>query len=300
MAAIQDRLILSDGNWLLYRAWSVLGERTANPTKRIPQLILDWFCSYALHLNCNGGGIAFDGSSNFRYAVYSGYKANRGKGADGSPSLVTSGALEGMTKQEAVYASLKPTKDLFRSVGIFVTHPKHHEADDSLASAAWRLCKNHPEVLMYLTSLDKDVLQCVTDNVHVHIPEFNKIPERIIKPADVVRLKKGLTPAQFLDLQILLGDGVDNVPAVPGCSQAQAMKLLKTHGSLSAYFHTEEGKTFYYSRANELHRNKELVKLSHKAFMFPKSTLMFDKLTGTADSAAFTALKAKQNRKSLF
>jgi 5'-3' exonuclease len=289
-----------DGPWLLHRAWSVIGERTANPTKRIPHLILDWFCSYALSLNCNGGGIAFDGSSNFRYAVYSGYKANRGVGADGSPSLVSHGTMAGMTKKDAVYASLKPTKELFRSVGIFVTHPKRYEADDSMSSAAWRLCKNHPEVLMYLTSLDKDIIQCVTDNVHIHIPEYNKIPERIIKPADVPSLRKGLTALQFLDLQILLGDGVDNVPPVPGCTPAQALKLIKTHGSLNAFFQTEEGKLFYYPRANELHRNKELVKLSHKAFMFPKSTLMFDKLSGTAESVAFTALKAKQNRKSLF
>ena len=298
---IKDRLVMADGNWLLHRAWSVLGERTAEPTKRVPSLILDWFCSYALRLNCNGGGIAFDGGSNFRYAVYSEYKANRGSGANnGVPLVVEKGTMAGMTKQEAVYASLKPTKDLFRSVGLFVTHPKRFEADDSLASAAWRLCKNHPDTLMYLTSLDKDVIQCVTENVHIHIPEVGKMPERIIKPADVPRLRKGLTASQFLDLQILLGDSIDNVPPMPGCTPAMALKIVKTHGSLKAFFDTKDGKDFYFKRATELHRNKELVKLSHKAFMFPKSNLMFDKLTGTAESVAFTTLKNKQTRSSLF
>lgn len=298
---IQDRLLMVDGPWLLHRAWSVLGEKTSEPTVRIPRMLLEWFCTYALRLKCSGGGIAFDGSSNFRYEVYADYKANRGSGANnGSPSLVKEGALAGMEVQDAVYKSLKPTKELFRSVGIFVTHPKRFEADDSMRSAAWRLCKNHPETLMYLVSPDKDIVQAVDENVHIYIPEVNKVPERIIKPEDVPRLRGGLTALQFLDRQILLGDAVDNIPAVHSCPPATAMKIIKTHGSLHAFFQTEEGKAFYYPRANELNRNKELVRLSKKAFMYPKSSLMFDKLTGSANSNAFTTLKGAQTKRSLF
>lgn len=271
------------------------------PTKRVPRLLLDWFCNYAIKAKADGGGIGFDGSQNFRYEVYADYKANRGAGAGGSSSMVNEGPLAGMTIKDAVYESLGPTKELFRSLGLFVSHQKRFEADDFMRSGAWKLSSTptakHKTVLV---SPDKDVLQAVNERVVVFVPEVGKIPERWIREEDVRKKKHGLSPAQFLDLQILQGDGVDDIPAVPGCTKSEALSILRKHGSLTAFFKTEEGRKFYGSRATELHRNKELVTLSKRAFPYRVESLMFSNMTGSFDSQPFTTLKGLQSKRGLF
>lgn len=295
--AIQERYLMADGNWLLHRAWSAAGSRSNYPTEKVPAMLLDWVCSYALKLRCIGGGIAFDGSENFRYEVYKDYKSNRGSGA-AVPKLVDAGPFKGMPVQDAVYQSLKPTKDLFKKLGLFVTQQKRFEADDVMRSCGWKLGKGN--VLIYLVSLDKDIIQAVTDNVHIYIPEVDRRPESILMPADVIAKKKGLTARQFLDLQILIGDEIDCVPPVPGMTRGKALAILKEHGGLSAFFKTKAGKDFYYSRATELHRNKELVQLSKLAFPYTKKDLLFSNLKGEFPSQSFTTLRGLQTSRSLF
>ena len=290
------KFLVADGNFLLHRAWNTAGKTSAVPTIKVPKLILNWFCSTALKLNCDGGLLALDGSDNFRYGVYQGYKAAR----SGVHHTVEDGPLAGKSQHDAVYASLQPTKVLFKALGIRVVQMKRYEADDVLISVADKIGKkqgNH----VYLLTLDKDMVQAVTDQVSIFYPEMQNRPEKIVTVADVKILKHGLTPRQFLDLQILMGDGVDGIPSVPGISKGEALTIIKEHGGLSAFFKTKEGQKFYQSRITELHRNKELVMLSKKAFPYVENDILFKgRLQGEADCKAFTTLMGKQNKASLF
>ena len=288
--------IVSDGNFSLHRAWSAIGKRSAQPTVRVPLLMLEWFCSHAVRLGCSGGAIAFDGSENFRYDVYSGYKSNRG----GISVTIESGPMGGLTLHDAVYASLKPAKELFKSLGIRVIHLKKFEADDVMISAAWVLARNKPQNHVYLDTNDKDMIQGITENVSIYHAEMLNRPEEILTLKTMPKMKHGLSPKQFLDLQILLGDGVDSIPAVPGIEKAEAIRMLKTHGRLSDFLKTPKGKEFYYARATELHRNKELVMMSKKAFPYVEKDLSFKYLTGEAECRSFVELRNSQRRRTLF
>jgi 5'-3' exonuclease len=287
-----------DGNWALWRAWSTSGQTSSNPTVSIPMQLLSWFCSYSITLDCQAGALAFDGNDNFRYDLYKGYKANRSGSGGASDKVVERGPLAGKTTQEAVYECLKPTTKLFESVGLRAVQESRYEADDVLNSASKKfgVGKNH----VFLGALDKDMTQCINERVSVYIPEMQKKPAILYTHKNTPTPKKGLTPKQFLDYQILIGDGMDTVPPVPAMTEKKALELLKEFGSLSAYFKTKAGRMFYDLRATELHRNKNLVGLSSKAFSLKASDIAFKNLRGSVPCRSFTALKEAQTKTSLF
>lgn len=240
-----------DGNWLLHRAYSVLGKYVQTPTVRIPQLLLDWFCSYAIRLGADAGALCFDGPENYRKALFKGYKASRD--GDGSSE-----------HRDGVYECLDPTKALFEAAGICVVQLLTHEADDMLASASKYFGKDRG-IKTYLVAKDKDTYQNIRENVIVYTPEMSKTPEQFW---DLTRLKKerGFTPAQMLDFQILLGDAIDEVPGIPGFGAATAKKVLLKHGSLRAFFETPEGAEVLSNHGKQLMLNRRLVGMSKDAW----------------------------------
>ena len=110
----------------------------------------------------------------------------------------------------------------------------------------------------------------------------------------------GLTPKQFLDYQILRGDSMDDVPPVTSCTDKEALTIIKTHGSLGAFFKTADGKKFYSMRRTELHRNKDLVGLSKRVPLPEPKDISFRHLKGSAESKAFTTLRDLQKKASLW
>jgi DNA polymerase-1 len=203
-----------------------------------------------------------------------------------------------MTAADAVYSLLPVTVELFKSVGILTIISARHEADDCLSSAGARfgVQSNH----VYLVTRDKDMIQCINGRVSVYIPPMQQKPEIMLNVNSTPTLKKGLSPRQFLDYQILMGDPVDDVPSVSAVNERQVLGILKTHGSLASYFKTKEGRAFYDLRATELHRNKDLVGLSKKVPMPDSKELSFRHLCGSAESRSFTALRDLQKKSSLW
>ena len=102
-------------------------------------------------------------------------------------------------------------------LGIFVSQQKRFEADDVMRSMAFKVGRvvngaSKIQSHVYLVSPDKDILQAVTEEVTVYIPKIGNAPERLIGPKEIPKIKSGLRAAQFLDLQILLGDAIDDIP----------------------------------------------------------------------------------------
>jgi DNA polymerase I len=99
------------------------------------------------------------------------------------------------------------------------------EADDVLATLSRAAEAQGYQVLIY--SSDKDCRQLLTDNIRMYNlrkrEEFGK-PQLL---ADW-----GITPEQVVDLQMLVGDTVDNVPGVAGIGVKTAAKLLQEFGTL--------------------------------------------------------------------
>ncbi len=266
--------------------------------ERVPKQVLSWFCSYALELDCDAGLIAFDGSQNFRHQVYANYKAGRAGATGMGAKLVEDGPFEGRTHHEAVYASLKPTKELFRSLGFKVLHPKTFEADDVLVGAAYKLSKLGHHV--YLDTNDKDMVQAVSKNVSIYHAEMTNRPREILTPANLPAMKFGLSPKQFLDYQTLMGDEVDGIPCVSAMTKSTALEILREHGSLEKFFATKKGDYFYRLRRTELHRNRKLVRMDKDAFTCSLEEMLFKNLKGEVAVKAFTVLRDQQRKGSLF
>lgn len=268
--------IFLDGNWLLHRAESAIGSYTEFPNKKIPLLILNWFCDYAIRFRAEFGAICFDGGQNFRYGVYSGYKASRS--VSSAEQRVSSG--EGKSKSDNTYAALQPCLSLFSMIGLASYQHPNYEADDLVAAGSWHFSKVDKTRKGIIICRDKDSLSQVSERVVVWTPEMSGQPE-ITWTEKEVRAKYGLSPRQFRDYQVLVGDKIDDIPGV--LPPAKAKQLLLRYNSIKAYLTTPEGKAFFTEHGSELMRNKQLVSMARDCWA-PNDSELRIKLSTANDS----------------
>lgn len=107
---------------------------------------------------------------------------------------------------------------------------KGQEADDVIATLARIYGETTPEV--WLVGADKDLAQCVTDNVLQLIPAHGERPEHFRGPKEV-KEKYGVTPAQMPLWLALVGDKSDNIPGVKGIGQVKAAGLIGDYKTLT-------------------------------------------------------------------
>ena len=236
-------LALYDGNWLLWRAFSVLGAQP-RAAQKMPILFLDWVCKYAVRLKAKHLAVCFDGDEPFRYAMYPEYKGKR-----------DSHGLEVSTADDA-YSHLPLIVILLQTVGIPCFQFTAYEADDVIATLTHQYANRYNKV--YVVSRDKDLYQVVTDTVIVYTPEVGQQPEMMVGK-EQVKDRWGVYPEKMIDLQTLMGDSVDNIPSVLG--KKTALKAIVESGSLKNYVKTEKGKKVFAENEAQLKMNRQLVKL---------------------------------------
>ncbi|WP_427951619.1 DNA polymerase I [Acidiphilium sp.] len=207
-----DRLILVDGSGFIFRAFHALPPMTrADGT---PVNAVFGFCNMLTRLLKEHTGthlaVIFDaGRTTFRNAIDPRYKAQR---PEPPAELIPQFALV----REATRAFAVPAIEL-----------DGFEADDLIASYARAMKANGGEVV--IVSSDKDLMQLLGHGVSMLDP----IKSSPIGP-DEVMAKFGVTPAQMVDAQALMGDAVDNVPGVAGIGPKGAAQLIGEYGSLEA------------------------------------------------------------------
>lgn len=154
-------------------------------------------------------------------------------------------------------------KQIVDAFGITRIEIPGYEADDIIASAVSQLEGFSPSVF-YIVSLDKDMLQLVSDNVKIYDP-FNDI---IIDEEYVVK-KYGIPPEKLNDFMALVGDTIDNIPGVKGIGEKTAVDLLKRYGSVENILKNIE--IIKPSKVSELiKKNVETVKLSKELVVLKK------------------------------
>lgn len=206
------RLVLIDGSGFIFRAFHALPPMTrADGT---PVNAVYGFCAMLARLlkdhTDSHIAVIFDaGRTTFRNAIDPDYKAHR---PDPPPELIPQFALI----REATTAFGVPAIEL-----------EGFEADDLIASYAAAMTATGGAVT--IVSSDKDLMQLLNDRVDMLDP----IKSTPIGPADVIA-KFGVTPAQMIDAQALMGDSVDNVPGVPGIGPKGAAQLIAEFGTLEA------------------------------------------------------------------
>ncbi len=103
------------------------------------------------------------------------------------------------------------------------------EADDLLGSFAHAEVAAGGTVLLFTG--DRDMFQCVSDQVQVLFPRGGKDGPELIGPAEV-RKRYGVDPEQVPDFIALRGDPSDGLPGAKGIGEKTAKDLLREHGTL--------------------------------------------------------------------
>lgn len=247
--------MLVDGNWLINRAYSVFYQRR-DCYDMTMSTVCNWVCTYAVNLNCYHLAFCIDGDRVFRYKIYPEYKANRRhKDKDVTPNNVQ---VDNPTSSNPAYNCLEELKSRLTKLGIYCQHVPELEADDLMASASSHLARLGNKV--YVVTLDKDINQCISENVIKFMPAVGKGKvDRLLKLKDLESSELGLTGRGLVDYQTLIGDGVDGIPSVVG--KETAKKILQEHKTLPRYLKSVEGERFWIKYQEELTRNQQLVKL---------------------------------------
>ena len=119
--------------------------------------------------------------------------------------------------------------DFFGAFGWRTLHTPDLEADDLLGSLAQIEVAAGGQALLFTG--DRDMFQCVSNDVTVLFPRGGKDGPEVIGPAEV-RERYGIEPSQVPDFIALRGDPSDGLPGAKGIGAKGARDLLRTHGTL--------------------------------------------------------------------
>ena len=129
------------------------------------------------------------------------------------------------TTPEALIMQLEPIRRITAALGIPLLISEGCEADDCIAS----LCRRHCNEGVVIVGADKDQKQCLAEKVVMWDPAGR---EGKLTTLESFRAETGLEPAQWPDVQAVIGDTSDNIPGVPGVGIKTAEKIFKDFKSL--------------------------------------------------------------------
>jgi len=209
-----DKLILIDGNNIIYRAFFAMppltntaGQQTNAVygfTTMLLRLIEEHKPTHMI--------VAFDaGKVTFRHEGYQDYKGGRQK----TPPELSE--------------QFPMLKDLLRDLGVPQFEIGSYEADDIIGTISRQADEKGRQVM--IVSGDKDMLQLASEHTTVALVRKGVTEVEMYGP-EQIREKYDLTPLQIIDLKGLMGDASDNIPGVPGVGEKTALKLLQQFGSV--------------------------------------------------------------------
>ncbi len=160
---------------------------------------------------------------------------------------------------ETLYASLAQFKESFLKCGVPSLEFPSMEADDIVATLAYKTAENGGSVV--ILSTDKVFFQLLSKGIIVR-DHFN----RKDLDAEYVKERYGIYPEQFEDFLALSGDSTNNIAGVAGVGPKRAAKFLNEIGNLEdilAVAHTIPGKPgeMLYRHSDDARLSKQLVAL---------------------------------------
>ena len=205
---------LVDGTYEIFRHFYGLRRATDGKERRfgavvgVLNTVLQMIGEGATHL-----GVATDHViESFRNELWSGYKTGEGI-------------------EPALRMQFEPLEDALRAMGIEVWAMTELEADDALASAA-AIASLDPRVeKICIWTPDKDLAQCVRED---HIVQIDR-RSQVVRNADGVRTKFGVSPELIPDYLALVGDSADGYPGIKGIGPKGAASLLTRYGAIEQF-----------------------------------------------------------------
>ncbi|CAI6077918.1 DNA polymerase I [Cohnella sp. JJ-181] len=213
-AAPRDKLLLIDGNSIVFRAFYAMPPLTngaglhTNAVFGFTTMLLKVLEEERpTHLV-----VAFDaGKTVFRHEGFAAYKGGRQKTP---PELSEQFPL---------------LKELLDAFSIRRYELPGYEADDIIGTLTQQAEEAGVEAVV--VSGDKDMLQLASERTTVLLTRKGVSETERYTP-EMIGDKYGLTPLQIIDLKGLMGDTSDNIPGIPGVGEKTALKLLSEYGSV--------------------------------------------------------------------
>jgi len=142
------------------------------------------------------------------------------------PDYKTGAGIEPVLRRQ-----FHPLEEALESMGVVVWPMVELEADDALASAAHLAAADSNVLKVCIWTPDKDLAQCVREDRVVQIDRRAKI----IRDANGVRKKFGVSPILIPDYLALVGDSADGYPGIAGIGSTGAAQLLNQYGPIEDF-----------------------------------------------------------------
>lgn len=133
--------------------------------------------------------------------------------------------------EPALLAQFHPLEEALVAMGVTVWPMIDYEADDALASAAYLAAQDARVEKVCIWTPDKDLAQCVVGERVVQIDRRSGV----IRNADGVREKFGVTPEHIPDYLALVGDSADGYPGITGLGPKTAATLINRYGPIDDF-----------------------------------------------------------------
>ena len=210
----EEKLILIDGNALLYRAFYALPPLTNSKgtptgavygfTRMLMKLLQERQPQY---IAC-----AFDkGKKTFRHRKFKDYKANR-------PSM-----------PEELVMQIPLVKEVLEAFRIPIFEDEEYEADDLLGTLAKK--GEEKGLRVEILTGDKDIFQIISPSIYILRPKKG-ITETHLFNEEEVKKEFGISSSQIVDFLSLAGDSSDNIPGVPSIGPVTAKGLIQKFKTL--------------------------------------------------------------------
>jgi DNA polymerase-1 len=216
-----ERLLLLDGNGLIYRGYFALIDQPLTTSKGELVTAVFGFTNIVLRaiqdVKPDHLAVAFDlGLPTFRHERYAEYKATRQRMPDDMRDQIPK------------------VREVVKALGIPVYEQEGFEADDVIATLVGQ-AEARGLATTILTG-DLDMLQLVTERTTLMVSLRGGVANTVSYDLARIDDRWGLRPDQMLDYKALKGDPTDNIPGVPGVGEKTAAKLIGTFGTLDALY----------------------------------------------------------------
>lgn len=213
----------------------------------------------------------------FRNDLWPGYKT--GEGID--PDLLSQFSL---------------LEDALRALGVVVWAMEEYEADDALASAAFRAARDERVDRVIVCTPDKDLAQCVRGDRIVQLDRRRQI----MRNEAGVWAKFGVSPVSIPDYLALVGDAADGYPGLRGWGAKSTAAVLSRYTYLEAIpldgRHWEAAVSNPCGLADVLTKHRDLAYLFRDLATLRTDINLFrsiEELRWTGPTAGFAALAAR-------
>ena len=221
-----ERLLLLDGNGLIYRGYFALIDQPLTTSKGELVTAVFGFTNIVLRAIQDTQpdlvAVAFDlPKPTFRHDRYAEYKATRTRMPDDMRDQIPK------------------VREVVNALGIPVYEQEGFEADDAIATLVGQAEAADLDVVI-LTG-DLDMLQLVSERTRLMVSLRGGIANTVSYDIAKIEERWGLRPDQMLDYKALKGDSTDNIPGIPGVGEKTASKLVLAWETLDTlYEHLDE------------------------------------------------------------